>query len=185
MDIVTKRLRDSLQAVEDAAIPPELRAAAFGLAFHALATIDNSSSNSLPIGAFERATAPATSPLQSRGKQYGIEAEALLEIFTESEGELSLTIPLNRLPSEKKARVQTLALVTAFLRQGAGLEDFTAQDVISAIADEYGCRDSNFSTYMKAMGEHFQIKTDSGKRFFRLRRSGWEKAAEEVSRLAS
>lgn len=184
MDSVVVRLKATLEVVRKAEIPNELQAIAFECAFKALeGNSQNRKSNPIELQGLTTEN-QNTGNLQTKARQLGIDTDALLELFTEADGALTLTIPTSRLPTQKKGRVETLALVATFLRQGAGWEEFTSHDVIGAEAEEYGCRDSNFSTYLKGMGESFQMKTENGKRYYKLKRAGWEQAAKEINRLA-
>lgn len=188
MDAVSL-LKKTLDAVKEAGLPPELREAGFRCAYETISasTVGGVSKREPEMTEVERVNDDAaqanTWKLSAKAKEHGLDPEELLELFTESEGKLALTIDRNRLAGPTKRALLELTLILCFLRQGAGWEDFTTQDEIAIAADYYGLKDSNFSRHMKDSSNFLQMKTEGGKRSFRLRRTGWEQTATVISRV--
>lgn len=187
---VTEVLRAAWQAVEDAKIPEDHRSLAFSKA------IDLMSGNGGPTQTFPRSSvqpnhspnggSAAANDLARIAERLNLPLDEVGEVYYGQGEELRLTISTNSLGrGNMKAGTQKLALLVAAMRQGAGLEDTTPTDIIRQTADEFGQLDgSNFASHIADMGDNLQIIGSGRSKSVRLKRTGWEAAAELVHSLA-
>lgn len=115
-----------------------------------------------------------------------LDEEKVREAYSVADGELRIGVVASRLAATKAEGTKELALIVAAGRQGAGLEEWTSQEVIRDTCKYYGKYDeANFASHLKALDADFQSHGSGKKREFQLRAPAWEKARLLVERLAT
>lgn len=183
-DDVSKILREAAEAVKAADIPTELRSSAFEKAVELLAGQPATGAKVSSQGAKPESESGET--LDKVATKLGLDREAIDEIFDVEDGDVKLTIAPAKLDAHKTKGAKEIALLVAAARQGAGSEDWTRQNTIRVVADDYGKFDSpNFAQTLSELGDYFSFSGTGRGRRLKMRRAGFEEAAALIRRLTS
>jgi hypothetical protein len=194
-------LQESVNAVESAAVPTDLRTIAFGLVL--LARLFPGFPAAFTPGASQdpgqKDFNPPPMPHANGGGDSGSgniigliaeklerSREAIEMVYTDRDGQLSLGISPRRLSSDKATATREIAFLYASGRQAAGMEEWTPASAIRAVVSDFGKLDSkNFaSTIAKMSGEDGVMVHGKGpSRDLKVNRIGYHTAAELVDRL--
>lgn len=103
-------------------------------------------------------------------------------IFGIHEGVPRLTVKASRLPSSISAAATDIALLLMAARQGAGVDDFTSDEVLRAEAARYSKYDkTNFAKSFKPLTTYVQTQGKRGSISRKLTQPGIEAAAAKVA----
>jgi hypothetical protein len=202
---VDQILAEALKAVEDAAVPNDLRAVAFEKAVEIIAARAGvpvvaavaapAAPAGDPSGGGDRdgsGGAASTKPAEAKTLERvaaGLKADLadVKEVFHIEDGEPKLVVATSQLEDGTADAAEQIAVLLAAARQvgGWGEDGWTASSVIRQAADDYGKKDGNFARTLSAMKDEFNF---TGKRTgvkVKVKRRGKERAAEIVGALAS
>ncbi len=130
-EALTDLLRSALKALDDAAVPEDLRETAFEKAFDALAgTASPSASASTGGDAAGSGAAPApprpadaSTPIGKIAAALSVDEESASHVFDISGDELTLTVTRAQLADDRAEAVREIALLVVAGRQAAGLDE--------------------------------------------------------------
>jgi hypothetical protein len=191
---LTEQLRQAVQAVEDAKVPQDLRAAAFTRALDVLAgggSPAKTSSATTPVKTRSGAQdiAPSAGEATARlAVKLGVDVATAEKVFDIDEDGLHLIVAPSKFgPTTKEAILQIARLVIAG-RQAAGLDaEWTTSAIVRAATEDRGKADpGNFSAYIRTLdGEGFRIRGNGALREFKANAAGFERAGALVTELAA
>jgi hypothetical protein len=134
------------------------------------------------------ATTPTSSNdlLAAIAVRVGTDRETVAEVFDQRNGELELIIGAGKLPAQVAAGTKEIALLVAGGRQAAGVEEWTALDVVRDVCADFKKLDSgNFSKTIRSMTDEFNVRKESERKtVIRVSRPGWEAFAALIKRLS-
>ena len=186
-----EQIRQTIQRVisimEDAGVPPELRATVFN---HVWTELTGTATPARTPPSAERApqvTSEGAEPFAAFAQRLGVEPQALVDIYQlQEDGSFSVDVPPNVLPDNKREATIQLALLVCAGRQ-VSLEGTTSGADISRVCDDHDRPDrGNFATHMRGRSDVWRI-TGRGRgrpSDYELRRTGWQQAGEVVQLLA-
>ncbi len=178
---VAEIIRNAVRAVDDAGVPPDLRAAAFS------AAIDLMRTESRVLPAQHREAADATDGSQSAitmARILGVSAEMLDLVYDRTDGDVELVIHRSKLPERKAPAMKAVAMLVAAGRQAAGLDDWTPVNVIREVCRHFGVLDlGNFATEVASLGDAFLVRGKGQSRAFKVTRHGFEEAGRLIASL--
>lgn len=173
-----------LEALDEAAVPAELREAAF------IKGLELRASRPGPAGAGK--APPATDseaerrdPLEQIAARFELDVEAVREVFHEDGDNLGIGVAPSRLLRGQAAATKQIALLLAAGRQAGGYDDgYTRVSVVREVCRDFGRLDSsNFSATITEMSEEFTFKGRGQDRQVHVTRPGWAKARGLITSL--
>lgn len=192
MDYYRAALKEILEDLDAANVPPDLREVAFTLGMNVvLGTTSSPPAQTEPLSVRQvdaptLGTAPTgDSPAAMLAARLGVSYEDITEVFSFGEKGPELIVGSGKIPPQAAAAAKDIAILIAAARQGIALEEWTAFSDIRDACSQYGRLDSNnFATTMKELDPYFSFRSPSPRRReVKLNRPGWEKAAASVKRL--
>lgn len=116
----------------------------------------------------------------------GTDRDTVAEVFDERNGELELIIGAGKLPAQVAAGTKEIALLVVGGRQAAGVEEWTALDVVREVCADFKKLDSgNFSKTIRSMTDEFNVRKESDRKtVVRVSRPGWDAFSALIKRLA-
>jgi hypothetical protein len=191
---VIETLRSASAAVNSAAVPDDLRAAAFKAAVRLLAwdavsgdRNAEASARQPPAVGPQRATGSADSGsalLERIGERVHVTADRLGYVYAEDGRHVRVIIRSAKLAKAKAAGAQQVALLVMAGRQAAGIDDYTESSVLRDECKRYGKFDqTNFGKHMRALDDAVitQGKAQTTKR--KLTDPGFDRAGELTTKL--
>jgi hypothetical protein len=181
----------ALKEVDEADIPSELRAVAFGKAVDLLSTGAQDATRQLPpprrdpLGNGQPAA--ESSPLERIATRLKLDTEVVQDVFDHDDDGLRVVVSPKKLEKQDARATKQLALLVAAGRQAAGLDedDWTNVSEIRQVAEDYRKLDpSNFAKHIAQLQDEFSVRGSGQKRALRVTRPGWDAARELVERLA-
>lgn len=166
-------LKRAAQVVESASIPDDLRTTAFD---RILSQLLNGGSDRPAI---QRPTGPAAAATTDTiAEKLGVSSDEASEVFQpQQDGTYSVHAPTGKLAKTKSAATKQLALLVMAGRQVS--EEWTDSEEIIKTLQHYAKFDSANNAAIMKEGEEYWMVSGSGKsRKFKLRKTGWEAAAE-------
>lgn len=191
-------LIEALKDVEEAHVPDDLREIAFSKSFDlragAVAAAPGRDPGVPAVGgpnltgvseASEAQRVAGSDLLGTIAARLKVERTTVADVFTVSDGELELIVPVGKLSSRVATATKEIALLVAVGRQAAGLEEWTSWDEIRRWCAEFKKLDSgNFAKAMREMDDVFNTRKQSDRKLqVRLAKPGWERAADAIRRL--
>jgi hypothetical protein len=187
-------LMTTLEDVEQSDTPEDLRAIAFSKVFDLRSGVSTPMSqpytNPGPTTGAGSTTlttsAPSDDLLTAIAARAATDRETVAEVFDQRNGELELIIGAGKLPSQVAAGTKEIALLMAGGRQAAGVEEWTALDVVRDVCADFKKLDSgNFSKTIRSMTDEFNVRKESDRKtVVRVSRPGWEAFAILIKRLS-
>jgi hypothetical protein len=182
----------ALKAVDDAKLPPELQAVAFGKAVDLVAARAGSPVPQMQPVRRDHAAgeqpAAESSPLDRIAARLKLEVEVVQDVYHyDDERGLQIVVSPRKLEKQLGGAAKQLALLVAAGRQASGLEDGEWTDIaeIREVCQEYKKLDpSNFAAHIKSMKDEFNLRGSGQKRLVKVTRPGWDAARELVEKLA-
>jgi len=182
----------ALKEVDEANVPQELRAVAFGKAVDLVVadvggTTERAQQRRQDLGGNgHRVT--GDSALDKIASRLGLDVGVVQDVFHyDEERGLQVGISPKKLEASRAGGAKQLALLVAAGRQAAGLDegDWTEVDEIRQVCQDYKKFDSgNFAKHIAGMKDEFNVRGSAQKREVKITRPGWDKARELVERLA-
>jgi hypothetical protein len=138
----------------------------------------------VPFSVPEPAPTTGLARLAARTK---VSEQALGDIFDVDGDSISVHVASSRINSAKSRATRDIALLVVAARQGAGLdESWTAIGHVREALQNYNRYDaSNFSSYLKASGDAFNVRGKGVSMELRLTQPGWEAATALIASLIS
>ncbi len=174
-------LKRAVAAVDEAAVPEDLREVAFSKAFELL-----SAGGEAPTGTPAQPPPPASPPaglIAKAAAALRVEVEHMQFVFRVEDDQLVLDIPASRLPGARAARQRDITLILPAARQAAG-ESQTEWDVIRQACEDYAALDRNLSTNTRELDE-LSFRGSNRKPAIVVRKPGLEAAASRITELAT
>jgi di/tripeptidase len=194
---VKELLEAAHKAVTEAKLPQGLQATAFGKAIDLLAAqtgvpVAAPGSASLAGSATGVAGSSPSAPASGAPKTLAAVAaklkvsnDAVSEVFHLEGEDVALSIGTSKLSDHHNKAVEEVALLVTSARQAGGWDaEWTAVSEIRTVADSFGKVDTNFATYVKRMDDEFSFSGSGPSRKVKLKRKGYELAAELVKKIA-
>ena len=182
-------LKEAETILTEAGIAAELQAVAFSKVVDVLlgAGIEQASPAPGRVTRANGLAATSGGPLASIAARMGLSIEEVEEVFFLDGDQLGIGLPSTRLDPGKAGGTKQLALLVAAGRQAGGFdEEWTASSEIRRWCHEFGRFDSsNYSTTLLELGDVFQFRGSRLQREVKVRRLGFERAAELIRRLIS
>jgi hypothetical protein len=195
-EAVTELLRSAVKALDDAAVPEDLRETAFEKAFDALAGTapaapprggDGGDGSGGDGGGARRKSGAADSsaPIGKIAVAVGVDEEAASHVFDVHGDDLVLTITRDQLDENRAAAVREIAILVAAGRQAAGLdEDRTHTNHVRHEAEQLGVISKNsFKAEMGKLGNVASTKPAGTGRELKITRHGNTEAGKIVQRI--
>lgn len=183
----------TLEDVAETDTPDDLRAIAFSKVFDLRSgSAAGTPSRSGAVGSSGTATAASTAQsltgdlLAAIAARVGTDRETVAEVFDQRNDDLELIIGAGKLPAQVAAGTKEIALLVAGGRQAAGVEEWTALDVVRDVCADFKKLDSgNFSKTIRSMTDEFNVRKESERKtVVRVSRPGWDAFASLIKRLA-
>jgi hypothetical protein len=184
---VREVLKEALEAVNWAEIPPELQEVAFTRAIDLLAgpalgasqRAGTASGRGLDAGGVgdEGDSSPTESDrLKKVADAIGVSRERIEMIYLEHEEELQIVVDPGLLGSNMKERSKSIGLLVAAGRQLGGWDEGATRDsVVRAEVDRLGVYDGgNYAKYMKDMNAWFNVNGSGKAATYKLKFQGRE-----------
>jgi hypothetical protein len=183
---VTRVMKETVKAVEDADVPDDLRAAAFEKAFDVL--VGRTAAEAKP-------SAEVTPPIRRGGPEGGpalggiasrmsLDAELVNEVFYVDGESFGLALASSRFERSKAPATQQIALLVAAGRQAGGWDEWTRTSEIRDVVREYGRFDpANFATTVRRMADVFSFRGKGRELEVRVTRPGFERAGDLIREL--
>lgn len=183
-DELVKRAKRAFGIIEKADVPTDLRHVAFESVWRSISPSEATVAASEERAQKPKATESGTG-LQALAAKLSVEVGLVSEIFQQREdGTLAVHVPTSSLGSSKSAATREIALLVCAARQYGG-DEWTDAAAIRSVCQEYGKFDSANNASILAEGDRYWMTSGTGKsRRFKLRRKGWEEAADLVRRIA-
>ena len=185
-------LMEALNAVEEAAIPEDLRAIAFEKAIDLAAASRGLVAPGGPQHPEPAPAPPAGEPADQSDVLAQITAglkveRSLVENVYGADGtELTLTVPFKKLSSAKSTAAQEIALLVAAGRQKGGLDQsgWTNAEIIVDTCKHYDKYDqANFAKSLKALDAKLQIKGAGSTAQVKVKHPGFDAAADLINSM--
>ena len=192
-DEVSDILARAVKAVDDAKVPPDLKAAAFERAIDLLtrrapsggpagddrAVVGLDGAAPVPLGQ----PTVASNAMDRLATRLRLSRDVVERVYTENGEALAITVDPDKLARSRSAGAREVALLVAAAEQ-ASSDDATSADAIRRACEDYDKFDSpNFAATVAAMKGTFLISGPSRTRTFKLTRPGWVAAANLIGRL--
>jgi hypothetical protein len=177
---VADRLAEAVRLVEEAEVPSDLRAAAFGCVFNALDSSDS------PTGGHLADMKKDGDPLDRIASRLGVSRTVAEHAFVVEGDSIEIVIPAGRFESAKSTATEQIALLVAAGRQAADLDPsgWTSVDHIRGMCEHFRRHDSsNFASTIKDMDEVFVVRGSGRDRKVRMSAPAWQAAGALVSSL--
>lgn len=182
-------LSKARQLLDDASLPDDLRAVAFGKAVELLSMGVGAAGKDTFSGGGSVGGGPLTdstsglSPMDRLLARLRLSRDVVEAVYTENGDELELTVAPDKLARSKSAGAREIALLVAAAGQSVSDEPTTA-DQIRRVVEDYNRYDSpNFASALFSMKGMFLVAGSSRARTFKLTKPGWAAASALVSRL--
>lgn len=178
-------LAAALAAVDEADVPSDLRAVAFGKAVDLVsAESSRASSENQSGGNVEENDGDVLGRLAVRLK---IPRAVLEDVYYYEEGSIRLSVPTPRLARNKNAATREIALLVVAGRQAGGIdESWTSVAEVRSIAQTYNKYDpKHFGDTIQGLQDVFHIRGGPQSRELKIKQPGLEAAAELVTRLST
>lgn len=194
-EAVTDLLRSAVKVLDDAGVPEDLREAAFGKAFDALAgtraaAVTPSSDGGEEGGTGAAPRKPATpadtgTPIGKIAAALGVDEETASHVFDIHGDELVLTITRDQLDENRAAAIREIAILVAAGRQAGELdEDRTHTNHVRHEAEQLGVMAKNtFKAEMGKLGNVVSTKPSGYGRELKITRHGNTEAGKIVKRI--
>lgn len=183
MDVVDV-LRAARNAVDEAAIPDDLRNAAFVKAVELL----SNSSLQRPFHqvAGESNGKSAGRSLEVIGQRIGVAPADLENVYDVQPDALTVIVPRARFPQQKGPATRMFALILAAGRQAAGYDDgWTSTETIRQMCSDFGIFDSgHFAQTILDMDDVLVVRGKGLSREVKVTQGGYEEAARQIQRLS-
>ncbi len=183
-DSVVVTIRKAVDAIAKANVPEDLRAVAFAHAIDMLQSEQSPKFNA-------RVATPNVQPMH-RGiagkiaRDFGIPEELLESVYDIQTDRVDLVVHRSKLPKQKAPAMKVVATLVAAGRQAAGIEDWTAAEVVRDACRQIGVFDrSNFAMEVASLGDVFLVRGKGQSREFKVTRHGYEEAGRLISQLGS
>lgn len=123
--------------------------------------------------------------LLTLASRLGLDVSRLEEILSITDDGLQLYAPSSRISAMKSKATRELALAVVAARQGSGLDEgWTKINEVREVVRDFGRYDeSNFSTYVRGLGDVLSIRGRQSGVELRLTQPGWEAAVKVFSQL--
>jgi hypothetical protein len=189
---VHEMLIQALKEVDEANIPQELRAVAFGKAVDLVAanaggTTEQSQQRRQDLGGSGH-PAIGDSPLDKIAARLKLDVGVVQDVYHyDDERGLQIGVSSKKLEASRAGGAKQLALLVAAGRQAAGLDDGDWTDVgeIRQVCQDFKKFDSaNFAKHIAGMKDEFNVTGSAQKRMVKVTRPGWDAVRELVERLA-
>jgi hypothetical protein len=184
MKQVEEVLRQAAEAVANAGIPDDLRAAAFERAVELIAgTTPTDQAGAPPSSA--RGPEVAGTPIETIATKLKLDTELVGEAFhVDDNGELRLSFGPSKLEHQKSKATKQIALLLAAGRQGSGQEEWTETRTIRDAVQDFGKHDqANFATTITEMDDFFSMSGSGQSRKVKLNRTGFEEASKLIQQI--
>lgn len=187
MDI-TQVLRKSIQALEDANVPENLREVALAklLDYQLNASVGHFTGPHPTANAEKQPVAEQEYPLTvtNTAKALGIGPEQVERVFGFDGERLDVIISPRHLTQNNAGATKELALLYCAGVQASGLGEWVHIDSIRHLVEEFGRYDgSNFSRAVSSMKGDLWIRNSGSKRELKATRDGLERARELILQL--
>jgi hypothetical protein len=186
---IAERLQAAAQIVDRAQLSPELRSAAFVLAYEAVPSTNDPEPRGVGSGQIQatRANVAATRPSDELGDQIAGRlhvAPGLIERVVDIDDDgVHLIIQRRWLDPSKRPAMRQIALLTIALRQAAALEEWTPLGAVREECQRFGVYLSNhFSEDVKAING-LRIRGSGAAREAKATVATFEEAGELVTSL--
>ncbi len=173
--------------VESAKVPEDLRAEAFRAVWQSMtASAIPHGEHGLTHSVIDTQLDPGGNRWQELGARVGVPPDDLREVYDAKEdGTFSVQVPMSALPRTKTDGTRAVALLVCAGRQGI-VEEWTTGEVIRDVCKHYGTFDSANNAAAMAQGDTlWQIDGSGANRKYKLRRAGWEAAAQLIAQIAT
>ncbi len=182
-------LRAAVAAVDEAGVPDDLRPAAFSKAADLLAGVSPSPATATQrqtqAGGQQPATHDGANLAERVARKLGVSEDAIANVCEIDGDEVRLHFSHRHLPSTTKPAMRQIGLVTAALRQGTGLDDYTPQRRLRDACEQYGVLDAaNFAAAITSLRGNLSFRGTGQGREVRVTPNGYNAASELVERLA-
>jgi hypothetical protein len=185
-------LVQALKEVDEANVPQELRAVAFGKAVDLVAanaggTAEQSQQRRRDLGGSGHPATGDSAP-DRIANRLQLDVAVVQDVFHyDDDRGLQIVINAKKLEASRSGGTKQLALLVAAGRQAAGLDedDWTDVNEIRQVCQDYKKFDSgNFAKHIAGMKHEFNVRGSAQKRMIKVARPGWDAARELVERLA-
>jgi len=181
---VTRILRQAADAVVEAHLPDAVQSIAFDKAVDLIAGVATTGNRPAKKQAQMGPGSDSGDVLEKIATRLDVDRELIDETFEATNGHVALTIARSKLEEQKTRGTKQIALLVSAARQAAGIEEWTEAKTIRAIADHYGKYDSpNFAAAIAELGDFFSFSGSGANRKLRMRRAGFEEAANLITKL--
>jgi hypothetical protein len=187
MTDISDHLKAALSDVKDAQIPEVLMPLAFEEALRLRGGKPGTQPKD-PSGSGSRDSKgeqpSVDGDLSDIATRFGVDLNAINEVFVQKDGEIHLAIGSKAIASGKATGAKEIALLVAGARQAIGSEDWTSVNAIRDECKHYGRYDaSNYGSTITEMENLFQFTGKGQGREVKMRQPAWEEAGELVRRL--
>lgn len=182
----TELLRDAWKAVDQAALPEHVHAAALRVAAENLL-------RSLPetMASGDTQHDPATLPsggsigfLAAIAHKLKVDPQAVEHVYNQEGDMLEIVVAPGKLAKKSSTATKRLAILTVAGRQGAGLEEWTTASLIREWCEHFKRLDSpNFAAALKELESLFTMRGSPRARQMKMTAPGWVEAARLVAEL--
>ena len=188
MTDISDHLKEALNDVQNAQIPEVLMPLAFEEALRLRGgkpgAQPKDSSGSGSQGSNGGQPSAVDGDLSDIATRFGVDLNAINEVFVQKDGEVHLAIGSKAIASGKATGTKEIALLVAGARQAIGSEDWTTVNAIRDECKHYGRYDaSNYGSTITEMENLFQFTGKGQSREVKMRQPAWEEAGELVRRL--
>jgi hypothetical protein len=192
-DEVSDILARAVKAVDDAKVPPDLKAAAFERAIDLLtrgAPAGLPAAEGRAVVALEQGSqgplshpTSASTAMDRLATRLRLSPDVVERVYTENGDALAITVDPDKLARSRSAGARDVALLVTAAAQ-ASTDEATSVEAIRRACEEYDKFDSpNFAATLAAMKGTFLISGPPRARTFKLTRPGWVAAATLIGRL--
>jgi hypothetical protein len=190
---IAQILKDALAAVDEADVPPELKATALEKAIDVLAGVAPGGTAAAERKEHDgggRGTTPGGhrtgDVLDKIAETLKLDREVVEEVFHHDDTEgLRIVLGTGKFEVAKRAGTKQLALLLAAGRQAAGIEEWTpTKDILTVVKDFNRFDQANFAYTIKQMDHVFLFAgSSSSDRKVKVNRQGKEEAAALIRAL--
>ncbi len=185
-------LSETLNAIDEAKVPDDLRAVAFGKVFDLLAQRDGDTTASAQPAIKRDGAAPevhdGNEPLNKIAVRLGVPLDAIEQVYAIDGESLELVFPAGKLKQSKSHATEQIALLVAGGRQASGIDSdgWTSVDVIREWCEHYKKNDaSNFATTIQKMNTIVTVRGNGRDRKIKMTNPAFSQVAELVRGVSS
>lgn len=189
-DDVKAILAQSVKAVEDANVPPELKS----LAFEKAIELFTRGSVGAVVSASPAAAPQAPGPPAGTAVGSAVAMDRLVSrlrlphavveaVFTEHGDGLAITVPPDRLSKSRSAGTREIAVLVAAAGQASSDEPTTAEEIRKIVEDYDRLDGPNYASTLSDLKGTFLIGGSSRARTYKLTKPGWTSATSLIAKL--